>query len=169
MKAGGFTYEVGIFVDFTDDELDLLRRCCAVHYDGRVKAAAKQGGFLYGWLNARSMGIDLKCSFSHLDTCAKALEQPTEWREKEAVQTLRWDLRHAIMGILRNLNEEHVRLSQSAESEWAGGRSAKIASPDGAIVFEGNIDMFRNCFFDNAEWGNVTAWAEAEGLVAELV
>lgn len=76
MKPGKFTYKVGILVEFTIDELRLLRDCCLGHYDHRVKAAADPGGFVYGWLQSRDTANDAsRCSFDELDTCAKALEQ----------------------------------------------------------------------------------------------
>jgi len=51
VKANEFRYKVGIYVDFTDEELGLLREYCLAHYDGLVKGSANRGGFLYGWLN----------------------------------------------------------------------------------------------------------------------
>lgn len=178
MKANKFTYDVEVFVDFTDDELELLRGCCAGHYDGLIKASVKRGGFLYGWINMRDMDIDICCSFHQLDVCAKALDLPLKMTETEKDSKVRWNLRGAIMKTLRSLNEEISRLSMdnkhharvNSSAEWvAGERDAKITAPDGTIVFEGNISMFRDCFFDGAtDWANVTAWAKTEGLVAKL-
>lgn len=115
MKTDRFTYEVGIVINFTDDELELLRKCCGGHYDGTVRGSALRGGFLYGWLNMQRMGMgDIGCSFRQLDTCAKALEQPSQAQEAEEVSKARWDLRFAIMGVLKSLNER-ARLMAGAE------------------------------------------------------
>lgn len=57
----------------------------------------------------------------------------------------------------------------AAADGWdTGRRTAKITS-GGELVFEGDVHMFRNCFFDNAEWGNVLRWAETEGFTIELL
>ncbi len=118
METNRFTYDVGILVNFTDDELELLRRCCVAHYDGTVSDSAKQGGFLYGWLNMRSFARsvrnssteDIACSFRQLDTCAKALEQPKGWREEDGGKS-RQNLRAAIMEVLGSLAERTRLLS----------------------------------------------------------
>ena len=114
METCKFTYKVGILVNFTDDELTLLRDCCLGHYDHRVKAAGAEGGFVYGWLNARcEMGeAAVRCSFDELDTCAKALEIGSEQLVEDDGKSLtepykaRLDLRAAIKTALRSLNSE---------------------------------------------------------------
>lgn len=62
----------------------------------------------------------------------------------------------------------HKLDERSTAEEWSGGHPAKITALDGDLIFEGNIDMFRDCFFDNADWDIVVAWAKAEGFTVEL-
>ncbi len=133
MQAGSFTYEIGIIVDFTDDELTLLRDCCLGHYDGRVKAAAK-GGFVYGWLNIRrEMGDGrVRCSFDQLDTCAKALEQPAVGEplgtpgQVTAQAEARLKLRAAIALVLRKLNSEWSSIDASARQARLSESTANL-------------------------------------------
>lgn len=120
MKTGKFYYEVRLAIDFTDDELQLLRTCMLCHYDGRTKAAAKQGGFLYGWLNYKSMAREggdenatVICSQDQLDTCMKALEQMTpgepDYHKTNARIALTWRIRKAFI----LLNEEYEKMNSN--------------------------------------------------------
>ena len=58
---------------------------------------------------------------------------------------------------------------QNPAVEWAKGRPGRIIAPDGEIIFEGDIAVFRDCFFNNADWAVVTDWAAENGFTAELV
>lgn len=62
--------------NLTDEQLYVLQTLSSVHYDGVCKQAAKLGGFIYGWTNARAFTKDanLKASWRELDTCCKILE-----------------------------------------------------------------------------------------------
>jgi len=56
------------------------------------------------------------------------------------------------------------------QEEWIAERSiVKITAKDEFLIFEGNIVMFRNCFFDNAELSSVLDWADREGFTVELI
>ena len=135
METGKFTYEIGILVDFTDDELTLLRDCCLGHYDGRVKEAADKGGFVDGWLNIRAFFRDalttlagdfpkgVKCSFDELDTCAKALEQPPVG---EPQAEARLELRNAITVALRSLNSEWSSIDASSRQARLSESTANL-------------------------------------------
>ena len=133
MTTGKFTYEVRIIVDFTDDELALLRDCCLGHYDARVKAAADPGGFVYGWLNMRrEMGDSrVRCSFDELDTCAKALEQPSvgehwvRWHRLRGAQP-RLELQNAVTAALRSLNSEWSSIDASSRQARLSESTANL-------------------------------------------
>lgn len=111
MKTYQFSYKVSIDVDFSDEELEIIRRCAVNHYDLRVKNSARQGGFLYGWLNC--LGGDVAhvcCNDDELDTCAKALQYEASGETTTQAKE-RHNLRCMIMGVFRALNYEYTRIN----------------------------------------------------------
>jgi len=64
----------------TDDQMEVLLRLSAVHYDGVCRRATHPGGFIYGWHMERSVhdggdkNAKLKATFREIDTCLKILE-----------------------------------------------------------------------------------------------
>lgn len=113
MRTNALTYEIGVLIEFTNEDLELLRACAVAHYDGPVKASAKQGGFIYGWINKQTIpGLGCRCSSEELDTCAKALEQPSQANEAERQMGARLNLRNAITGALRHLNKKTAALTE---------------------------------------------------------
>lgn len=52
--------------------------------------------------------------------------------------------------------------------QWIGERWVKVTDGYPHLIFEGNVDMFRECFFDNADWPVVVAWAKLNGYTIEL-
>ncbi len=40
---------------------------------------------------------------------------------------------------------------------------------DGGETFEGTVDQFRDCFFDNAEEEVIRDWAEKENMKLEII
>lgn len=121
MKTNNFRYEVHIEIEFTDEEINVIELCMMSHYDARVKAAAAHGGFLYGWKNRINMigdtsqgGFDrtLTCSFEQIDTCAKAIEQPssieedTRQRRYDARLRIRARLQIELKDVLNSINAE---------------------------------------------------------------
>lgn len=58
---------------FTPDEIRIMMKCSALHYDGRCKAISQPGygSFLYGWANG---GSKEQVTSIELDTLIKVLE-----------------------------------------------------------------------------------------------
>lgn len=122
MKTTKFSYDVSLYVEFTEEEFNLIRNSATSHYDGKVKASTKQGGFIYGWGNHlrwnKEAGNDsflVACSFRELDLCGKALEQSFSSEEDGGVA--RWVLRDVIVKILRSINEEEGRINKDGEGD----------------------------------------------------
>ncbi len=113
MKINKFSYEVSMHIELTREELDLIRNCARGHYDAVVVQAALHGGFMYGWNNIQldSDGILVCSSFRELDTCAKALEQPSVLPEKDG--RARGQLRATITRALISINEETRRVNEA--------------------------------------------------------
>jgi hypothetical protein len=63
-------------ITFTKDDLDLLMKCSASHYDATCRAAGNIGGFLYGYTQQLNVQADVEVfvSFRHLDLLAKITE-----------------------------------------------------------------------------------------------
>ncbi|MHA2067763.1 MAG: hypothetical protein ACXABY_25655 [Candidatus Thorarchaeota archaeon] len=79
MEAKKHYYNVEIEFSYTQDDLDHMIQCSKTHYDGKCKAASRQGGFLYGmqqYLNLIEEDIAIKVMTTReLDTLCKILEQ----------------------------------------------------------------------------------------------
>lgn len=60
--------------------------------------------------------------------------------------------------------------SKTLRNRWITGQlTAKIISADGTLVFEGDVNMFRNCFFDNAELADVLNWAVLKDFTVKII
>ena len=113
MKTSDFRYKVHIEIEFTNEELNVVKLCMMSHYDARVKAAAAHGGFLYGWKNYINMSSGdqtLTCSFEQIDTCAKAIEQPSSVTEDDEQLRIRARLYIELKNVLDSINAETRRL-----------------------------------------------------------
>jgi hypothetical protein len=55
MTTYGFQYRVEVKVLFTPEDIAHLLRLAFQHYDGKCRATAEKGGFLYGLNNMRSL------------------------------------------------------------------------------------------------------------------
>lgn len=108
MKTNNFRYEVHIEIEFTDEELNVIELCMTSHYDAHVYSAAANGGFMCGWKNRINMMGDrtLTCSFEQIDTCAKAIEQPSSTEEDDVRLRIRARLRIELKAVLDRINAE---------------------------------------------------------------
>ena len=87
---------------FTKEEVDLMMKCSARHYDGHCKAVGRVGGFLYGIYNRYSWSDDpepeITLTFREIDTLAKVVEPVLPGSTAEV--KLYW----ALITVLRHLN-----------------------------------------------------------------
>jgi len=56
----------------------------------------------------------------------------------------------------------------SNAKKWTNGHCGKITTTDGTIIFEGDKNMFQDCFFDNASWPIVLLWAAKQDFIVKL-
>lgn len=70
-----------VWVEMTQEDLDIIWACAERHYDSKVQQMVKQGGLLYGiknhftWPDVKDNKVKVLLSFIDLDTMVKALEQ----------------------------------------------------------------------------------------------
>ena len=88
-------------------ELLAIFEAAKLHYDGAVKAAAKPGGFIYGWQNLllNESQVATTVSFHELDLANKALELVIN-------QTGVSELKEKIRVILLQIRDEWTRLNR---------------------------------------------------------
>lgn len=117
MKFVKMVYSPRCLVSFTKEDVEVLLECSRRHYDGRCKAAGQVGGFLYGIKNHVEWGgpeIDgptepspVELTFDKLDTLAKITEPVV----MHLCSRQAFELYQTFMTLLRQLNEEYVRLN----------------------------------------------------------
>jgi len=125
MKRGKFWYTISVEIEFTDEEFNIIRGCMRDHYDGVVKSAVRQGGFVYGWNNMRSVEVpnpitSFVVDSTQLGTCAKALEMPRSLLglvESQDAVLARFDLRRKIMDALESIENETLRVIKEQDDD----------------------------------------------------
>lgn len=80
MRRERFVVEVLSDVEFTAEEVRLLRHCSASHYDLKCRSLSECGGFLYGMENRlralETSHTSWRLSTRDLDTLCKVAESP---------------------------------------------------------------------------------------------
>jgi hypothetical protein len=82
VRAPTFVYKVGVEVEFTTEELNMLGLLAANHYDAHCRSIAAVGGFLYGMQNHQKFALEEDAqakpvhdlNFREIDTLCKVLE-----------------------------------------------------------------------------------------------
>lgn len=82
MKFAKIIFTAEADISFTREEVELLMRLSASHYDGVCRQAGQVGGFLYGMNNrfvvevpeVVALGNTVELSFREIDTLCKILE-----------------------------------------------------------------------------------------------
>lgn len=59
---------------FTREEVDLLMKLSAMHYDGHCQQVGQEGGFLFGLNNTIDWESECALKFREIDTLCKILE-----------------------------------------------------------------------------------------------
>lgn len=105
------------YFEITREQLDLLMEMAALHYDGRCKATARQGGVLYGWLNLFRMHddrepdpptIEGRIEESDLQSLMKILEMRTIYHQsrQERDRDMSEDLNNRFWQAWKHANEK---------------------------------------------------------------
>lgn len=95
MDKKGFYYQVSMSVSLAKTEVTRIQRIALSHYDATCIAAAKVGGFIYGWMNSLNLETadakDFTINLDQVSLVTKILEQESyqkdditqywEWRE----------------------------------------------------------------------------------------
>jgi len=112
MKFKEFGYQVEAEVEFTRDELVQLQELAKRHYDGRCKAAAEQGGLIYGMINLlfdHPVG-DITMTNDKIDLLCKIAEGENGFVQLGGRPYL-GDLGKKLADIHRKMNEESKRIN----------------------------------------------------------
>lgn len=121
MKFVKMVYSPKCLVSFTKEDVEVLLECSRRHYDGRCKAAGQVGGFLYGIKNHVEWGgpeiggptepSPVELTWDKIDILAKITEPVV----MHLCSRQAFELHQAFMTLLRQLNEEYVRLNPREE------------------------------------------------------
>lgn len=97
---------------FTPEEVELMLKCSAHHYDGLCKSFSREGGLLvkmknrFSWAEEGELPVH-ELFFREVDTLAKITENRFPGQEKEI-----FALHFSLMTVLQDLNYEAVRVNQ---------------------------------------------------------
>lgn len=79
MKITSVQMTATLWIDMSQEDLDMIWACAEKHYDCTVQQMTRQGGVLFGIKNqltcSSSASTNVHLGFRDLDTMAKALEQ----------------------------------------------------------------------------------------------
>lgn len=77
MKITSVKMTATLWIDMSQEDLDMIWACAESHYDCTVQKMTRQGGVLFGIKNqlGESASTNVHLGFRDLDTMAKALEQ----------------------------------------------------------------------------------------------
>jgi len=134
MRFDGYRYEVEARLTLTKAEVNELREMAAAHYDGKCKAEAAQGGFLYGWsMRAADLEddqtIDVIVTWAMADRLCKILEM-------EHVHTGRMVHRVPWMQLLNEMRDEFR--GANGPSPRVTGDAKKRATPEELAALAGD-------------------------------
>lgn len=62
MDTHSFYAEISVYIEFSDEDFELIKECMLHHYDYTVKSSAEAGGFWYGFWNTRTWAKENKKS-----------------------------------------------------------------------------------------------------------
>lgn len=78
-----FYCRLEINIDIEDEQWNYLLKCCDSHYDYKVNASVRHGGFLYGFKGRRDFSegkdITIDVNSHQLQIMMKALEMPVDY------------------------------------------------------------------------------------------
>lgn len=104
------------YIEMPDEDFDFIKKCCANHYDHKVKSTVEVGGFMYGFTNRRewSKGEDktLELEFRQIDLLCKALEMGAYIDANAAYR-----ISTALRNILTAMNDKYKILNPELEKE----------------------------------------------------
>jgi hypothetical protein len=104
MKLKRIAFKPTASLEFSSEEIDLLVRCAAVHYDGVCKDTVKPGGIISGirnW-NETCPGRPHDLKWREIDTLAKVLEVGSYINEGPTA----FHLSMALRKVMTQLNDE---------------------------------------------------------------
>lgn len=97
-------------ISLTAAEVDAIRNCAGMHYDGVCKQSAEVGGFLWGWKNVfewaerENEPSSVRATFRECDTVLKILEMQcpkVDWAVRRSLSKFFW-------GVCETLNNSHA-------------------------------------------------------------
>ena len=80
MKTQSFFYRIETRVEFTKEEVDILTKCSAAHYDHKCQAAHQVGGVIYNmdtevkWASEEGKNPSMQLTWQQVDLLAKITE-----------------------------------------------------------------------------------------------
>jgi hypothetical protein len=111
-EIANFWFMVEVDLDITKKALGVMLRCSEAHYDGKCKAASKQGGFLYGWKNHFELPesknfIRVRATWRQVDTLCKILEMERHFSDRGDSQPVY----QAIRAVMKQMAQESKRVN----------------------------------------------------------
>jgi len=74
MKLTAIVFKAECQMRLTKEEVDLLMKLSAMHYDAHCRAVSQEGGFLFGLRNSVEFKSEPTLKFREIDTLCKILE-----------------------------------------------------------------------------------------------
>lgn len=115
-KTTRFSYKVLVEVEFSDGEMELLRKLSGAHYDSWCRSVSAVGGFLYGMTNRQQFAREdnqkppvFHMPFRDIDTLCKILEGRPQLHPE--VRPTADALALRLSGLLKDINTEHERVN----------------------------------------------------------